>query len=301
MASVDENLFAGPSEVSSATLKKLVIADHEEDVSAALRRFKWNGKTAGAIVLDLSEDNRRVVSGTFCVRGTLGKETRLQADKLWPEGDSQMALNIRIPAGEQFTFSDGSLASDYLQSDRVAHKFQVREDGGSWRNLAEEEIEDWGGGQFCLRLVASLHKASARGGVTLKYWVLLFPGEPEAVLNVSELAQHASWPGIAVCEGEMSLLPACGKAWMAPIFPLLMAATPLHVADNFPTGEELRRCVDSIMARSAAAEVLADRQAVTDRWQVLANQPDSFEARPSGVIWPAPAEPGETTGVFCSL
>jgi len=121
------------------------------------------------------------------------------------------------------------------------------------------------------------------------------------VLDVSELAQHASWPGILLAEGEMSISPTCGKAWMCPIYPLLVANTPLHIANGFPAGDELRRCVDSIMARSAAAETQPDRAAVTNRWQMLANQPDAFVPRQSGLVWPAPTEPEHTSGVYFAL
>jgi len=298
MANIDDSLFSGPSEINDVTLRKLVIADNESDVIVGLKRFgKWSGKAVAAIVLELSEDNKSVAGGAFCARGQLGKEVRIRGDSLWPEADPALGLSVKIPAGEAFTFSDGSLASDYLPAEKVQHQFQVEEDRNNWRELNEEEADEWGAGQFCLRMVASLSKVGARGSIGLRFWILLFPGDPEAVLNVSELAQHASWPGIVIAEGEMNMVPSCGKAWMCPIFPLLVASTPLHVAGGFPKGEELRRCIDSIMARSADAEPQQNRQAVTDRWQILANQPDSFEARQSNLVWPAPADRGEVTGV----
>jgi len=297
MAAIDEVFFSGPTEINDATLKRLVIADNDGEVAVGLKRFKWSGKTVAAIVLELSTDNRQVAGGAFCVRGPLGKEIRVRANSLWQDADPQLVLNVRIPSGETFVFSDGSLASDYLAAEKVQHQFQVEEEGSGWRQLPIEEADDWGAGQFCLRLVASLSKISARGGVGLKYWVLIFPGDPEAVLNVSELAQHASWPGIALAEGEMALIPTAGKAWMCPLFPLLVASTPLHIASGFPEGAELRRCIDAILARSAAAEVHENRREVTNRWQQLANQPDSFEPQQSGLIWPTTADRGETSGV----
>jgi len=178
MAAIDKSFFNGPKEISDSVLKKLVISDNEGDVTNGLKRFgKWSGKAVAAIVLQLSEDNKRVAGGTFCVRGQLGKEVRVRANTIWPEAEAEMWLSVRIPAGEAFTFSDGSLASDYLAEEKVQYQFLVEEGNSNWRELRDEELEDWGAGPFSLRLVASLNKVSARGTVGLKYWVLLFPGE----------------------------------------------------------------------------------------------------------------------------
>ena len=302
MPESDKSYFEGPSQISATLAKKLIIADEDTAVVSGLKKFKWTGKTTGVVVLSLAADNSRIDAGTFGVRGPLAaKELRWAACDIWKGAQRDVYLRFKVPEGERFNFSDGGLCSDYLSMEEIECACEVTEDDGSPTQIEAGDWSEWGAGQFCLRLVASLQKATHRSGVVLKYWVLLYPGSQEEIMEVSELAQNASWPGIRVTEGEMSLLPTGGKAWACPVLPFLLARTPLHQADGFPTSAEMARCIAAIMARSAAADPYPDKTGVLQRWQRFANHPDEFTPRDSNLIWPAAAPEQPESGMVIKL
>ena len=303
MPTVDKALFNGSSNITGSELVLLEISDYGDSVTRVLHDFKWNNKAIGAVALELSPDNHRVDNGTFLVRGPLeAKEVRVKTSNLWATAAAETQLSIRVPDGSAFSFDDGSLCSDYLPCNEVTHVFTRTEDGETPTAIMTGELQNFGVGEFCLRLVCHLVRASTKSGVTLHYTVLAYPGTREEVLEVSELAQSASWPGLLLAEGDMPLGPMPKHAWQCPLLPLIYCGSTWQGDPVVPPAAEMRRAIGAIMARSTPPEAYKSRTGVLRNWEKYSNNPDEFNPKKSPVTWPSLDPPAPVTGrLFLAL
>ena len=302
MPVIDRALFGGEGELLPGVAALLEIGDYEDSVTNTLATFNWNGKPVGCISLELSEDNTRVEGGCFLVRGPLDtRDVKIKANTIW-NANGDIMLTVKIPDGSSFSFEDGSLCSEYLASDEVSHCFSKPDEGAAANSLLPGELEELGIGKFCLRLLCHLTRATPRGGVVLHFTVLIYPGSKDEIMAISELAQSASWPGLLLTEGDLSLFPLPSTAWQCPVLPLLYTGTGWE-PDNIilPPSNELRRAIASIMVRSTPPEVYKTRAGIIRNWEKYSNTPEEFNPKRSPVTWPAPEPAQPTTGRPCSL
>jgi hypothetical protein len=290
MAPLDRQLFKGSAAIARQDLRRLEIRNLSGDIDETLVEFGWNGKPAGCIMLKLSADNASVTAGQFLARGRLTRqEVKLEAAKLWATVEAGLIITLQIPEAGMFTFGDGGLCSDYLDSDMIDHC--ITTGGRNGQPVLQAEYENRGVKNFCIRMVCHLAKASARAGVTLGYAVLAFPGTAEDVCEVSDLTRSPGWPGIVLCEGEMALLPYPGASWCCPVLPMLLTGTPWEEEEEtHPPFEEIAEKVSWIMTTSEPADGCKARKAMADKWQKYCDDPDSFNPKQSPLAWPQPAQ-----------
>jgi len=295
MAPMDKALFSGEGAIGGEELARLDVTNGDEAVTNALKEFGWNGKAAvGCVVLHLSADNQSATSGQFAARGRLAKEeVKIEAAKIWRDAEAGPIVTIKIPGGGDFAFGDGGLCSDYLDGDKV--DFCVMTAGRGSQPILRDEFADKGIGNFCLRLVCHIARATRKSGVTLAYTVLIFPGTAEEVLEVTDLAKSPSWPGMRVADGEMALLPHPRTPWGCPVLPLLRTGSSWEEAPAGPAADELRARVAWIMATSEPAEVCKTKKALYTKWQKYCDNPDDFVTKRGPLSWPKP-QPGRQTG-----
>ena len=287
MPPMERGLFEGNNSIGAEDIRRLEVENCEDAVAEALRKFDWNGQAAGCLVLQLTPDNGSVSGGHFSAQGRLSKEDhKWEANKIWGNAEAGLLLTVQVPDGSAFKFTEGGLCSDYLDMQKVEHCITTT--GRGSQLVMQANYSERGVGAFCLRLICHLQKASVRGGVTLGYSVLLFPGSSEEVLNISEWAKNPSWPGLKVAEGEMPLLPNPSTLWKCPVLPLLQTGTPWGADITHPPTEELRNRVAWIMATSEPAEVCKTRKTLLGRWERYANSPDEFTPKRSPTTWPRP-------------
>jgi len=297
MPPMDKALFEGSSEFRQSDAVQLEITDYEDSITRVLHNHKWNKQAIGCIVLELSTDNTKVENGCFVVRGPLDThDIKLKASTLWATA-ADAHLVLKIPDGDEFSFEDGSLCSEYLSSEEVTHGFYKYTDSEPPTALLAGEVADLGFGPFCLRLVCHLVRATVKNGVYLHFTVLILPGTKDDIMEVSELAQSASWPGLMLTEGDLALFPLPPRAWQCPVLPMLLTGTPWD-DDNFtlPPAQALRRAIAAIMVRSTPPEVYKTRAGMVRNWEKYANSPDEFTPKRSPVSWPAPEAAEPTTG-----
>ena len=300
MPTIDKALFGGDGNIGGDELVLLEIRDYGDSVLKALREFKWNGKPVCAVALELSPDNRHVDNGTFLVRGPLdAKEIKVKTSNLWATAAADTQLTVRVPDGSAFAFDDGSLCSDYLACDETTHVFTRVEEGEAPTAIMAGELQNYGVGKFCLRLVCHIARASVKTGVWIHFTVLAYPGSRDEIMEVSELAQSASWPGLLLTEGDMPLFPMPKTAWQCPTLPLLFTASQWDREPVAPPAAELRRAIGAIMARSTPPEAYKSRAGVLRNWEKYANSPDEFNLRRSPVTWPTQDPPAPTPGTCC--
>ena len=105
------------------------------------------------------------------------------------------------------------------------------------------ELQNYGVGEFCLRLVCHIARTSVKTGVWIHFTVLAYPGSRDEIREVSELAQSASWLGLLFTEGDMPLFPIPKTAWQCPTLPLLFTASQWDGEPVTPPVAELRRAI----------------------------------------------------------
>lgn len=294
---VKKGVFGGGNDIGRDDIVDLQVNNKTDDVTYVLTAHKWNGTTpVGCIILELSANNESVEAGSFGVRGCVSKDIRLKASALWSTAKQNVTLSIRAPSGADFSF-DGGLCSEYLPSEEITHAFSVAEEGEEPTTVSAADRKAAGVGPFCMRLVCYTVKATLKAGVQLKYSLLVFPGSREDILDVSELAQSASWPGLEVADGELSLIPTPSSAWQCPVLPLLLTGTPWDDHITMPPANELRHAIAAIMARSAPPDGCKTRVTLLNKWERFASNPDEFSPKKNPFVWPVPDEPNRTPGI----
>jgi hypothetical protein len=296
MAPVDKALLSGSEVIPIEDLQKLEIRNYSGAVDYALQQFKWNGRAAGCLVLQLSPDNADIAAGQFVARGRLAREdVKVEANKLWAEADNNTILTIKVPDGGAFTFGDGGLCSDYLDNDQL--EYQVGSGGRGSQTIPQAEYGEKGIGAFCVRMVCHLTRVTVKSGVILTYTVLVFPGSAEEVESVSELAQSPSWPGLKLVDGELTLLPLATSKWGCPVIPLLLTGSPWEDECSHPPFKDMRTKIDWILTTSEPPDVCKTRKALLSKWQRYAQNPDEFVTRRSPLTWPKPQQSVQTGGL----
>ena len=297
MAPIDRALFGGEGDIDPDILPHLEVADYGDAVVNTLKHFKWDGQAVACVVLELSPDNRRVLSGSLEVKGPLqASDVKFKASTLWANAPPEVTLVIRIPDGGGFSFDDGSLCSDYLGSDEISHSFSHADSGSRPTIITAAEHNNYGVGPFCLRLVCHLIRATVKSGVILRYSVVAYPGTRDDLMEVSELAQSPCWPGLLLVDGDMQLAPLPHRPWQCPVLPLLKTGTPWDDTYTAPTSSEMRRAISHIMARSTPPELYKTRAGIMRNWEKYANNPDEFVQKRSPLTWPEPDRAEPSTG-----
>jgi hypothetical protein len=291
MAPLDGKWFSGKADLPTVIAENLVTASLGQPVNATLGKNGWDGKTVAGIGLQLSSDNKSVQNGQFFMRGQLCEEiAEIQASKLWAKAAKDAVVKIRFPHGGEFDFSDGALASEYIDGEDV--KITVERDGQA---VPREEWPRLGVKQFSLRLIAYLDKTSNRTEPKIKYTVLFFPAQKDDMDELSDAVQGPAWPGVKVLEGNARLFPRAPEGgWGCPIYPLLSTGAPLQQAGTIPTGEQLRFAIGKIMTSARLPVPCANSGTMQKKWQKIQQDPDSYEERRPAVEYPDLQEP--TTG-----
>ena len=281
---MEKSLFSNPAEIEAEYLDGLEVLNQKEAVDEALQRWDWNGRPAGCAVLKLSPDNNGVVGAQFVTRGRLTKEVfTIEAAKLWSTANQAATLTVHIPTADIFTFSQGGLTSDFVGMNAVEHSVTSNGSTIPTNNYPENGI-----GQFSLRLVASLQKATVKAGVILRFTVLIYPATGADMLDRSSLAKNPGWPGFKLMEGEMTLLPRPPTPWGCPVLPLLQTGAPWGTETTAPPAEELRDRVAWLMATSEPPDHCKSLKALTARWDYLSSHPGDYTAKRSAITWPKP-------------
>jgi hypothetical protein len=194
--------------------------------------------------------------------------------------------------GEDFKFRSGRLCSEFLEQEFCEYTVKQQD-----TVLEREEQRRLGVGQFALRMVTHLDKASnGRGGPHFKVTVLAFP---RSVEQLSETAgtQSASWPGIKILEAKCDFFPQAGQdSWGAPFFPILISSERAAAVRSVPSGETMRFAMAQLLRTALLPTACTNRAGLARKEQEMAGaDPEEVERQPT-VQWPTVAEPQTTQG-----
>jgi hypothetical protein len=292
-AELNKKWFTGADELPEMVAENLEVPGFGRPLNAALGKNGWDGKAAAGIGLELSSDNRAVKSGQFFIRGPLSAEPgQLQAGKLWERAAKDLLVTFSFPHGGEFDFSDGSLASDYLEGDSVKLTVERAE-----QRVPQAEWLQNGITPFSLRLVAYLDKLSNKNEPRIKYNLLFFPATKEQMEEVSEAVQGPAWPGVKILEGHADFFPRAPQGgWGCPIYPVLCTGSRFELAPNLPSGHDLRFAIAKIMATARLPVPCVNHSTMKRKWVQIQEDPDAYEERTPAVTWPIPPAPSQRTG-----
>ena len=294
---MDSSMFGQPVDITNSDITDYEIDNIGEAVTNALRLQNWNGEPVGTVILHLSPDNEQVAAGNFHTRGREEKEFKIRAERAWLDADLSVTVTIRMPEMDSFSFSDGGLTSDWLQDEEVIHFFHVIQEDGTPRPILSPNLEEWGVGRFCLRLVCFPSKAcSSEKGVVLKYFLMLYPASKAELNQMSPHTKSGSWPGLKLGEGELAVLPKPSAAWGCPILALLRPAVEFAQLAKAPSSAALRHAIACIMRRCGVPDVSRGASSITSKWERLKNAPASFITKEPPLVWPLPDRPAVTPG-----
>ena len=174
-------------------------------------------------------------------------------------------------------------------------KYRLLKEG---RILSEAEKKTHGIGDFCLRAIMHLGKASnGANGPNIKVTILVHHLGADNITELTEATQSPSWPGIKLLENQCQLFPpAAPGTWGAPILPLLNIENRAVNSDNVPPGDQLRFAIANIM-RSAARLTGCVSIGGLKKY-VSRMQKDAEAAAPNEptITWPVAPQPGMDEG-----
>jgi len=270
-------------------LAKSIAASDNAAINVILGRCCWQGAQGAGVATELTPDNRHVARAFFFLHGSLlDQPATVAAHKLWERADKAVTVSLTFPAGDTFSFQNGSHASDYVPAD--AFKFACSKNG---EVILPTDYATHGIGDLCLRAVAYLDKASnSAQGPKTKFTVLGYPTTGEEMMEMTDLAADVGWPGVKLLEGiaEFTLL-ALIEGWGCPFLPVLLPATDLTTFPNIPAGAELRFAMAKVMATARLPVPCTAAAPMQKRWDKLLQDPNSLEERMPTVTWPVPPQP----------
>ena len=94
------------------------------DLPTFLTPVSWNGGAYAVLVLTLSPDNQRVLSGTCALVGNLFTDKIVNCNLFWQPTETTK-LTLSLPSLSVFNFPAGNLVSDYLPSSAIPHEFSL--------------------------------------------------------------------------------------------------------------------------------------------------------------------------------
>jgi len=295
MAPLLDRLFENPGEIPREAVKPLVVPDLHGDLTAALAALGWDKQSAaGAVGLELSPDNARVLAARFIMVGQLSAENAtFQASKLWSGADKEATVTFKFPTGQAFRFNAGNMASDYLDGDNVNMTAAKGE-----QPILPTHWKDHGIGDCTLRIVAALDRSSnSRTGPVFKFTTLFFPHSVEQLDELSDNSQGPGWPGIKILEGKAALVPrAPDGSWGCPIYPLIAAGKPVEDPAELPNGAELRYHIAKVLSSAKKPVACTSHRALAEKWKKIIEDEEQYEEATPSVTWPEPALPDSNTG-----
>lgn len=297
MIQLEERFFRGEKDLERETANKLFVSNFGSDIEGALTGMGWVGELVTATGLVLSMDGTRVTHGEILVRGSLIDGTiAIQANKMWDGPQKDVLLTISTLRGEDFSFKNGTLCSDFLDQSMVKFHFSKAGQPILPTDFGAHKI-----GPFSLRMIMYLDKGCNHKKVAapfLKFIVIACPYSPTQLKELSAWTQGAAWPGIKILEGNSTLFPRAFEGlWGAPILPLMLSAdgsTGLNPA--YPSGPKLRYAIAELFRTALLPTACGSRGPLFRKCQEAIDHSTRHTVRQPLICWPKVNKPRSESG-----
>lgn len=299
--------FKGKEDLTRDDVKKLVVEGFGKNSMTALTT-DWSGDVAGLIVVSLSNDNKRIVEGRFCLIGSLCSNKKVSAGKFWnvldqttgqphpstsaeppvpgSEADPPQPwyLTFSVPDCEVFRFTDGGMISEAVDGDRFPHVFHRGDTEVSEENLPEGYLG------FSLKAFVTPTRETFA-----KITILLFPLARDLLSSAHPHSGNCMFPGLTLFSGEFPLIPRSAalplqKKWGCPIAPAIIPGMDLEESAHFPRSPLLRAAVAQVLRKAVKHEAKQNHPNLMQRWAEISEHGASrIKDLQLDQIWPLPA------------
>ena len=289
--------FSGKDSLELVDVQDWVVPGWGEAAKASLDDMEWDGEAVVSVGITLSPDNKKIIQGKVFLQGELLKSSKeIRVNKLWDQSDKDLRLSYRIDDASIFTFNDGSLVGDYVDSSNI--NWMIVEKGNSTA-LEVGDYTERGVEEFCIRpfiIPLSAEKAKLK--------VLIFPVSKDRLSTDFAHFDKPSFPGLEMFSMELPLFPltrqAGGKDWGCPLIPMILLGADGEDEPNLPPTQEIRRAISAIMRTAKMPDVKRDSKTVLKAWgDIRESGPSKLKERLPDLLWPEVAEcsdqPGETS------
>ena len=297
MTNLSEKFFTGDSELTNSD--QLLTDGSGKSVTETLTALGWEGQLISAVILETAVDGESVTGSEFVVRGCISKEAIIvQASKIWTNCGKEVMIIVKVPTGEEFKFSGGSLASNYVDEKDLT--FSISKAGAV---IEEENWEAAGVGNLSLRLVAHLDKSSnGQKGPLMKLTVMIFPLSSEQLEKLSTATRNATWPGIKCMEEKCPFYPIDQTgSWGAPFRPLLNVNNRAYNSNRTPGAAHLRYALAALMRSAVVPEALNSGTSVQKRCKAILADPEAAAGKEPDITWPESSRPEADEGRCSSI
>ena len=286
-------LFSGSEPLTSDDYDKLSVAGFGPPAESLLSNLNWSKQVFCMTGLKLAPDNFRITGSAIFLLGSLFKEKQITVTNYWAF-TAPTILTLSVPDTSIFSFPNGSLVSEYLDS--TALQFSFSQQGSL---LPPETLSTAGLVGFALR--AHLMPISA---AFIRLWITLAPLPKATLLDSYPLASNPTFPGLKVLEGDIPLGPASSgpplsKNWGCPITPALLLGADFNESDELPTGHMLAAALAAMLRKAVRPDILNRSSKLTERLlQINEHGISQLRELPLEFIWPLPSHPSSSSGAF---
>lgn len=280
---IKSNLFAGSSPLTVDDLSLLQVDSFGPQAAVLLDDLNWSQEVIAITGLKLAPDNRRILSSSVFLLGSLFEDKSVNAANFW-NLESAISLILSIPDSSIFSFPNGSLCSEFLDSSSFKFSFKQGE-----TTLSKEDQAAAGIHGFSLR--AHLMPISA---TFTRIWITLVPISLASLIADHPLATNPAFPSIKLIDRDIPLGPPSdgpplSKVWGCPITPAVILGAPLDEAPNVPQTSAMIAAISAMLRKAVRPEIVQNSTNLYKRLQSLLNHGVSkLKDQPLDFIWPLP-------------
>ena len=275
--------FNGSSPLTHDDIEALSVDGFGNPAEILLDGINWSQEIIALTGLRLSPDNQRVVNSAVFLLGSLCVDKRVSVTKVW-NFSATTYLTLTVNNANIFTFPNGALHSDYVDSSAFSFKFSQ-----SGSTLGLPTLTDLGYKGFCLR--AALAPISP---TFTKIWITLFPFAKADLLSTHPLAPNPSFPGLKILESDVPFAPLSSgppleKDWGFPFAPAILLGSELDPDAPFPSNLTIIAALTAMLRSPVRPEQHSSGAKLASRYAELLDHGSSqLKSLATEHIWPLP-------------
>ena len=283
---IKSRLFSGTDPLTVEDFAILSVDGFGSQAAELLDGLNWSKEVYALTGIKLAPDNRRIVSSTVFLLGSIFKNKPFNAGNFW-NLTTPTTLSLSINDASVFTFPNGSLCSEFLDSSTFKFSFKQGETTLSTAAQIEAGING-----FSVRTLIMPISASKS-----KLWITIVPISLSDLLTAHPLATNPAFPSLKLLDGDIPLGPASDgppldKDWGCPISPAVVLGAPLEEAPNVPLSSTVLAALSAMLRKAVRPEIVTKYNKLLERMQELLDHGVSkLKDLPLEFIWPLPSVP----------
>ena len=291
--------FNGTDPLTHDDIEALSVDGFGNPAETLLDNISWSGEIVALTGIRLSPDNLRIANSAVFLLGSLTVDKRVNVTKVW-NFPSTTHLTLTITNSNIFSFPNGALQSDYVDSSAV--KFKFTKNGSA---LALSTLSDLGYKGFSLRVALAPISPTYT-----KLWLSPVPFSLSDLLISHPLAQNPSFPALKVLKGDFPLAPLSSgppleKDWGFPFAPAFLLGSDLDLNAPLPSNLSIISALSSMLRKPVRPELHVSGSKLAARYaEILEHGVSQLKSLAAEHLWPLPSSSdtlvGPSSGTNCA-